>query len=227
MIVFRNTKNTPLTTEEVDNNFAELDAKITSGLVNGAPSDAVTMSDLENVKNEIKEYILDEQTHNQYEIRLQAVETRINNNELGYDDTQIKERLSALENNAGSGTSYDDTEIKNRLVALEDKTDNDTIYDDSEIKTRLQELENKTDNDTIYDDSDIKARLEVLENKTDNDTLYDDTQIKERLTALESKTDNDTIYDDSEIRGEVETLKNQIVALQETLNGLNADDTEY
>ena len=116
MIVFRNTKNTPLTTEEVDNNFAELDAKITSGLVNGAPSDAVTMSDLENVKNEIKEYILDEQTHNQYEIRLQAVETRINNNELGYDDSEIRGEVETLKTQIGAlqetlnGLNADDTE---------------------------------------------------------------------------------------------------------------------
>lgn len=205
MIVFRNTKNTPLTTEEVDNNFRELDAKIESGLSEGNGAEAVSLGDFEALKAEVFE----------------ALDSYYSTSGI---ENFITEKINELNTN---GTSYDDTEIKNRLVALENKTDNDTIYDDSGIKARLEVLENKTDNDTIYDDSDIKARLEVLENKTDNDTIYDDTQIKERLTALESKTDNDTIYDDSEIRGEVETLKTQIVALQETLNGLNANDTEY
>ena len=34
----------------------------------------------------------------------------------------------------GGGQAYDDTEVKNRLTALESKPDNDTIYDDSEIR---------------------------------------------------------------------------------------------
>ena len=34
----------------------------------------------------------------------------------------------------GGGQAYDDTEVKNRLTALESKPDKDTIYDDSEIR---------------------------------------------------------------------------------------------
>ena len=130
------------------------------------------------------------------------------------------------------GGSYDDTDLKNRITELENKSDNDTIYDDTELKDRITTLENRPDNDTIYDDSTIIARIEALENKTDNDTIYDDTKIKNEITGiknqisalstqgyddsaiiariqtLESKTDNDTIYDDSVLSARVTALEN-------------------
>lgn len=125
------------------------------------------------------------------------------------------------------GATYDDTEVLNRIKALEGKTDNfvsevtvsregskvklkytrvdgtssevefddkDTIsmaYDDTALKERVKALEAKEDKDTVYDDSALKARVETLENKVDKDTVYDDTEVKNRLTALESKEDSD------------------------------------
>lgn len=41
------------------------------------------------------------------------------------------------------GASYDDTDIKKRLTALENKTDNDTIYDDTALTARVKALEDK------------------------------------------------------------------------------------
>ena len=142
------------------------------------------------------------------------------------------------------GQAYDDTEVKNRLTALESKPDNDTIYDDSALVGRIEALEQKEDADTIYDDTEIrgliagkqdagdyalKSELPDMSNVATKDELpvipefktingnsivgtgnitiesggqaYDDTEVKNRLTALESKPDNDTIYDDTEIRG--------------------------
>lgn len=64
-----------------------------------------------------------------------------------------------------SGGGYDDTEIKNRVEALENKPDNDTIYDDAALTQRVETLENKPDNDTIYDDRALVARVKVLEDK--------------------------------------------------------------
>ena len=64
-----------------------------------------------------------------------------------------------------SQTAYDDSEIKQRLAALENRQDRDTVYDDSDIKQRLAALENRQDRDTVYDDSDIKQRLTALENR--------------------------------------------------------------
>lgn len=125
------------------------------------------------------------------------------------------------------GSSFDDTEILNRLKALENRTDNfvkdvtvsrdgnkvkltytrvdgsssevefddkDTVsfaYDDTALKERVQALEGKEDKDTVYDDSALKARVEALENKPDKDTVYDDSELKARVTALEAKEDSD------------------------------------
>ena len=64
-----------------------------------------------------------------------------------------------------SQTAYDDSDIKQRLAALEGRQDQDTVYDDSDLKRRLAALENRQDKDTVYDDSDIKRRLTALENR--------------------------------------------------------------
>nr|DAN54430.1 MAG TPA: H-type lectin domain [Bacteriophage sp.] len=86
-----------------------------------------------------------------------------------------------------SQTAYDDSEIKQRLAALENRQDQDTVFDDSDIKQRLAALENRQDRDTVYDDSDLKQRLAALENRQDRDTVYDDSDLKRRLTALENR----------------------------------------
>ena len=59
----------------------------------------------------------------------------------------------------GGGQAYDDTEVKNRLTALESKPDNDTIYDDSALVGRIEALEQKEDADTIYDDTEIRGLI--------------------------------------------------------------------
>ena len=86
-----------------------------------------------------------------------------------------------------SQTAYDDSDIKQRLTALESRQDRDTVYDDSDIKQRLTTLESRQDSDTIYDDSDIKQRLTTLESRQDKDTVFDDSELKRRLTALENR----------------------------------------
>ncbi len=86
-----------------------------------------------------------------------------------------------------SQTAYDDSEIKQRLAALEGRQDRDTVYDDSDLKQRLAALENRQDQDTVFDDSELKRRLAALENCQDRDTVYDDSEIKQRLTALENR----------------------------------------
>ena len=86
-----------------------------------------------------------------------------------------------------SQTAYDDSDIKQRLAALEGRQDQDTVFDDSELKRRLAALENRQDQDTVFDDSDLKRRLAALENRQDKDTVYDDSDLKRRLTALENR----------------------------------------
>ncbi len=108
-----------------------------------------------------------------------------------------------------SQTVYDDSDIKQRLTALESRQDRDTVYDDSDIKQRLTTLESRQDSDTIYDDSDIKQRLTTLESRQDSDTIYDDSDIKQRLTTLESRQDSDTVYDDSDLKRRLAALENR------------------
>ena len=110
-----------------------------------------------------------------------------NQSQTAYDDSEIKQRLAALEGRQEQDTVYDDSDLKQRLAALENRQDRDTVYDDSDLKQRLDALENRQDRDTIYDDSDLKQRLDALENSQDRDTIYDDSELKRRLTALENR----------------------------------------
>jgi len=118
---------------------------------------------------------------------------------IAYDDTALKERVTALEAKEDKDTVYDDTELKGRVTALEEKVDKDTVYDDTEVKNRLTALEAKEDKDTIYDDSALKARVEALEAKPDKDTIYDDSDLKEQVNDLGSSVAS-TLHDISEIR---------------------------
>ena len=65
-----------------------------------------------------------------------------------YNDTPLKERVTALESKAITGGDYDDSDLRNRVVALETKEDKDTKYDDTEVKRRLTEIESKPAIDT-------------------------------------------------------------------------------
>lgn len=118
---------------------------------------------------------------------------------IAYDDTALKERVTALEAKEDKDTVYDDTELKGRVTALEEKVDKDTVYDDTEVKNRLTALEAKEDKDTIYDDSALKARVEALEAKPDKDTIYDDSGLKEQVNDLGSSVAS-ALHDISEIR---------------------------
>ena len=100
---------------------------------------------------------------------------------------------AALENYALKSDipqGYNDIEVKERLTVLENKQDKDTVYNDTELRNRVSELEQRPIA-TPYNDIPLKERVEVLENKVDKDTIYNDEPIKERLTALESKPNID------------------------------------
>lgn len=55
---------------------------------------------------------------------------------------------------------YDDTELRERVEALEEKPDKDTIYDDTALTERVTALENKPD--TAYDDTAIQSQLDAV-----------------------------------------------------------------
>ena len=135
-----------------------------------------------------------------------------NQSQTAYDDSEIKQRLAALEGRQDQDTVYDDSDLKQRLAALENRQDRDTVYDDSDIKQRLAELESRQDRDTVYDDSDLKQRLAALEGRQAQDTVYDDSDLKRRLAALEGR--QDTVYDDSDLKRRLDDLQRRIAALE-------------
>lgn len=114
--------------------------------------------------------------------------------------------------------AYDDTAVKERLTALETKEDKDTIYDDSALKAKVSEL---TEKDTSLD-----ARISALEIKPDKGTVYDDTALAGRVSALEAKEDKDTVYNDAELRGKVESLETKDTELAKSIadNKTDADN---
>lgn len=114
-----------------------------------------------------------------------------------YNDTLLKERVTALESKAIEGGAYDDKPIRDRLDVLEAKHDNDTIYDDTEVKRRLTELESKPTVDTsvFVTDEKLNSKGYLTEHqdlsnyalKSEIPTPYNDTPLNERITALENR----------------------------------------
>ena len=141
------------------------------------------------------------------------IRTAGNQSQTAYDDSDIKQRLAALEGRQDKDTVFDDSELKRRLAALEGRQDQDTVFDDSELKRRLAALENRQAQDTVYDDSDLKRRLAALEGRQDKDTVFDDGDLKRRLTALENRQAQDTVYDDSDLKRRLADLKRRVDAL--------------
>ena len=92
---------------------------------------------------------------------------------------------------------YNDSDLRNRVVALETKEDKDTKYDDTEVKRRLTELENKPAVDTSVFVTDEKLSekgyltqhqdLTPYALKSEIPQPYNDTPLNERITALENK----------------------------------------
>lgn len=121
-----------------------------------------------------------------------------------YNDTPLKERVTALESKAIEGGAYDDTDLRNRVINLENKPALDTsefvtnqalesrgyIKDVSNLVTK-EELESKNYLTTPYNDAPLKERVEVLENKVDKDTVYNDTELRNRVEVLENKPNVD------------------------------------
>ena len=122
----------------------------------------------------------------------------------------------------GGGQAYDDTELRNRIGALESKPDNDTIYDDSALVGRIEALEQKEDADTIYDDTEIRGLIAGKQDAGDyalkselpdmsNVATKDEIPVIPEFKTINGNsivgTGNITIegggkaYDDTEIRG--------------------------
>nr|DAM95594.1 MAG TPA: tail fiber-like protein [Caudoviricetes sp.] len=236
----------------VDTEVAKVDAKIsqattksgeTEGKVSvleGKVSDSAQKIEAAEGKIRTAEDRLDtvEGKVNGLETKVSGLDTAVKELKAsGYDDTEIKRRVTALETKEDKDTVYDDSGIKARLTTLEAKPG----YDDSEVKRRLTDaetaigakadstalastnsdvtaltvrvtnLEAKPDKDTVYDDSDLKRRVSVLEANGGGGGggAYNDSELRNRINALEKKEDRDTVYNDAELRGRVQALESK------------------
>ena len=172
----------------------------------------------------------------------------------------VKNRVLALELKTDKDTVYDDSEVKGRLTTLENKPPIDLsgyatkeelrnisgsqpTVDTSNLVTReeltaknfltehqsldnlvtKQELEEKhyltTHQDLseyakkseLYNDAPLKERVTALENKAIEGGAYDDSDLRNRVVALETKEDKDTKYDDTEVKHRLTELENKPV----------------
>ena len=112
---------------------------------------------------------------------------------------QISSEIETLKSKTDKDTVYDDTALRERVTALENKTDNDTVYNDTEIKQRLEVLEHKPSVNTseLVTKQELESKgyltehqsLEEYAKKTELPQPYNDTVLKMRVQNLETKSD--------------------------------------
>ena len=112
---------------------------------------------------------------------------------------QISSEIEILKAKTDKDTVYDDSALRERVTALENKTDNDTVYNDTEIKQRLEVLEHKPSVNTseLVTKQELESKgyltehqsLEEYAKKTELPQPYNDTVLKMRVQNLETKSD--------------------------------------
>jgi len=135
------------------------------------------------------------------------------------DELESKGYVKDLSEYAKKSELYNDSDLRNRVVALESKEDKDTKYDDTEVKRRLTEIESKPTVDTSVFVTDEKLAskgyltqhqdLTPYALKSEIPQPYNDTQLNERVTVLESKAIEGGAYDDTDLKNRVTTLENK------------------
>ena len=146
-----------------------------------------------------------------------------------YNDTEVKERLTTLENKPPVDLSGYATkeELRNvsgsqpavdNLVTKEELEAKHYISDVSNLATK-EELQEVRNSQPTVDTSHLVTRNE-LENKgyvTDlseyakKSELYNDSDLKARVEVLEQKTDKDTVYDDTPLKERVTALESKAI----------------
>ena len=161
-----------------------------------------------------------------------------------YDDTDVKQRLTALEGanfltkhqditNLATKKSVEDVEKK--VTQLETRPS----YDDSEIKREIKELKdrpvtaNVDTSNFVTKEALRKAFLDEEEHekyakKTELPQPYNDTDIKSRLTTLENRPSGNVDTSDFATRGEFNDLNTSLGNLQITVNRkLDKDEVPF
>ncbi len=150
-----------------------------------------------------------------------------------YDDSEVKERLTTLENKAPVDLSGYATkeELRNvsgsqpladNLVTKEELEAKHYISDISNLATK-EELQEVRNSQPTVDTSHLVTKQELEEKQyltTHQDLseyakkseLYNDSDLKARVEVLEQKTDKDTVYDDIPLKERVTALESKAIA---------------
>ena len=150
-----------------------------------------------------------------------------------YNDTEVKERLTTLENKPPVDLSGYVTkeELKNvsgsqpladNLVTKEELENKHYISDVSNLATK-EELQEVRNSQPTVDTSHLVTKQELEEKQyltTHQDLseyakkseLYNDSDLKARVEVLEQKTDKDTVYDDTPLKERVTALESKAIA---------------
>ena len=125
----------------------------------------------------------------------QELENKVERAEISH----ISAEIETLKAKTDKDTVYDDSALRERVTALENKTDNDTVYNDTEIKQRLEVLEHKPSVNTseLVTKQELESKgyltehqsLEEYAKKTELPQPYNDTVLKMRVQNLETKSD--------------------------------------
>lgn len=167
------------------------------------------------------------------EERVQTLENKPDNNTV-YDDSDVINRLNALENNASRYltehqplTSIEDTikaivkrfnNLSNIYLtshqSLEHLATNDAL---NKIEQRVQQLEQARGSQPIVDSHDFVTRDELEELRNNQPTVDTSklatndkvTEVENRVLALETKEDKDTVYNDEDVKRRLNNLESK------------------
>ena len=146
-----------------------------------------------------------------------------------YDDSEVKERLTTLENKPPVDLSGYATkeELKNvsgsqptvdNFVTKEELENKHYISDISNLATKdeLNEVRNSqptvdTSNLVTRDELESKGYVKDLSEYAKKSELYNDSDLKTRVEVLEQKTDKDTVYDDTQLKERVTALESKAI----------------
>nr|DAX44214.1 MAG TPA: hypothetical protein [Bacteriophage sp.] len=149
-----------------------------------------------------------------------------------YNDTEVKERLTTLENKPPVDLSNYATkeELRNvsgsqpladNLVTKEELANKHYISDISNLATK-DELNEVRNSQPTVDTSHLVTRDELegkgyltthqdLSEYAKKSELYNDSDLKARVEVLEQKTDKDTVYDDTPLKERVTALESKAI----------------
>ena len=211
-----------VTKEELKEALKNVGGIATEGLLTEVKADEIYAKKSEAVDNTNFELVKN---------RVLALELKTDKDTV-YDDTEVKERLTTLENKAPVDLSNYATkeELHNisgsqpnvdNLVTKEELENKHYISDVSNLATK-EELNEVRNSQPTVDTSHLVTRDELeskgyltthqdLSEYAKKSELYNDSDLKTRVEVLEQKTDKDTVYDDTQLKERVTALESKAI----------------